>query len=317
MKKPKAKAKPRVSNPRHRRVSNPKVGLLISATDTGTTGTGPGAWDLYITALKEAVTGNPPYHEEPGSTGHYGAGGDKGNYDTGAQNLAADPDVKVIVTAGTQAAKECQTYAPNIPLVVASAGDLSVLTGNNFTGCTNGQLNLQILDARIVLMLQTFRPQKAVVVAGNDSVGPVQTAMKNAVKSIPIWQQILQQNLVPVYSASFTAATDFKDEPTIQGKLSPPAGTGTPIADVLLVCSDPLLRTYGKKFVQAAHHMNMQTMHEFAEWRTQHGGDLCYGPDFTKLFQKAGGFVNQILNKARAASIPVFNPQLSDCVKTP
>lgn len=294
-----------------------KVGLLISATEKSAGGIGTGVWDQYITALKGAVTSNPTYHEEPKSTGTapHGARGDKNQYDTAAQNLAADKDVLVIVTAGALAAKECQTYAPNISLVVASAGDLSMLRGNNFTGCTNGQLNPQILDARIVLMLQQFKPQKAVAVAGNDSVGPVQIAMKNAVTSIPIWQKILQQNVVPVYPASFTAVADFKDEPTIQGKLNPPAGT--PTADVLLVCSDPLMMTYGQKFVQAAHHMNMQTMHEFKEWNTQHGGDLCYGPDFTNLFQKAGGFVEQILNGTLAANIPVFNPQLSDCVQTP
>ena len=32
-----------------------------------------------------------------------------------------------------------------------------------------------------------------------------------------------------------------------------------------------------------------------AEWHTKHGGELCYGPDFTKLFQNAAGYVDQIL----------------------
>jgi putative ABC transport system substrate-binding protein len=289
-----------------------KIGFLISATDTGTAGTGAGVWDQYIKAFKNAI-GTAHYHEEPARTRGHGAGGDKGQYDTAAKNLAADNDVRVIVTAGTQAAIECQTYAPNIPLVVASAGDLSVLTGNNFTGCTNGQLNLQILDARIVLMLQQFRPQNAVVVAGNDSVGPVQKAMQNAMTSVPIWQKILQQNVVPVYLASFTDASDFKDPATIQRKLK-----GTPTADVLLVCSDPLVRTNGTALVQAAHALGMNTMHEFAEWVQQHGGNLSYGPNFTTLFQKAAGFVDQILNhNTPAANIPVFNPQLSDCVQTP
>jgi hypothetical protein len=295
---------------------NPKkIGLLISATDTA--GTGSGVWDDYITAVKAAI-GTVPHHEEPTrTTGRYGAGGDRKQYDIGAQNLAADKDVGVIITGGALAASQCQKNAPNIPLVVASAGDLSMLTGNNFTGCTNGQLNLQILDARIVLMLQQLQPQKAVVVAGNDSVAPVQKAIQIAMTSLLSWQKILQQNVVPVYPASFTDASDFQDEATIQGKLSPPeTKPPTPTADVVLVCSDPLMRTYGTNFVDAAHGMNMTTMHEFGEWVTQHGGDLSYGPDFTKLFQTAAGYAVQIIKGTPAASIPVFNPQLSDCVQT-
>jgi hypothetical protein len=157
-------------------------------------------------------------------------------------------------------------------------------------------------------MLQKLAPKKAVAVIGNDSVSPVQTAMNNAVKS-------LKKQKIPVYSASFTNASDFQDEATIQGKLNPPART--PIADVLLVCSDPLMRTYGTIFVKAAHGMHMKTMHEFAEWHNKHNGDLCFGPVFTQLFQRAAGFVDQILNGAFAANLPVFEPQVADCVQTP
>jgi hypothetical protein len=87
--------------------------------------------------------------------------------------------------------------------------------------------------------------------------------------------------------------------------------------NVLYVCSDPFVRTNGDAVVQAAQELGMKTIHEFAEWVRQHGGDLSYGPNFNNLFQRAGGFVDQILKGKSAAQIPVFNPQVTDCVQVP
>jgi len=72
---PKAKAGPRVNNP--------KIGFLISATHGS--GDVAGVWDQYITAFQSAIcTSNVQYFEEPpgGGVGPHGAGGDKGKYDT-------------------------------------------------------------------------------------------------------------------------------------------------------------------------------------------------------------------------------------------
>ena len=85
--------------------------------------------------------------------------------------------------------------------------------------------------------------------------------------------------------------------------------------NVLYVCSDPFVRTNGDAVVQAAHALGMKTIHEFAEWVIQHRGDLSYGPDFVKLFQRAAGYVDQILNGASPANLPIFEPQIVDCVQ--
>jgi putative ABC transport system substrate-binding protein len=276
------------------------IGLLIAAKDTNQ------IWHPYITAFKQALNTLQPnpvnYDQQPSGAGG-GAGGV--NYDVAAQKLVAD-NVDVIVTAGNAAAAACKKATKTIPIVVASAGDLTGLAGGNLTGFTNGQDDHQILDERIARMLRILKPQKAVAVAGNSYVTPVKAAMDYAVA----------KNMgVPVYAASFTQATDFQDEPTIQGKLNPAAGK--PTADVVLVCSDPLMRTHGTIFVKAAHDMNMRTMHEFAEWHGNHGGNLCFGPNFTTLFQDAAGYVDQILGGTRVANLPVVAVTLADCVQTP
>lgn len=163
-----------------------KIGILVSATDTGTAGTGTGVWDGYITILKSQISANPSqYREEPPiispvTPGHHGAQGHKAKYDVAAQTLAGDHNVSVIVTGGALAAQYVQNYTTKIPLVVASAGDFSKLTGTNFTGCNNGQTNTAISDKRIQIMNSKWNPVK-VFVAGNDDPtipnNPVATAM--------------------------------------------------------------------------------------------------------------------------------------------
>jgi len=225
------------------RVTNPKVGLLIAAMDTDD------VWRDYIKAFKDTLVttvaaGN--WDQQPPSPG--GAGGV--NYNAAAQQLVRD-QVDIIVTAGNLAAKACAdaTNAGKppkpIPVVVAAAGDFTGLQGKNWTGCYNGQVNPDILEERLKRMLRNLPPNKSVAVVGNDTVKPVQKAMSDAVVS-------LREKLPAdkVYRASFTKASDFQDPATIQGKLGP-VGI-TEIADVLLVCSDPLMRTHGSDFVAAA-----------------------------------------------------------------
>jgi putative tryptophan/tyrosine transport system substrate-binding protein len=273
------------------------IGLLISAKDTDQ------IWHPYIRAFKQALTTQPVrYDQQPAGAGG-GAGGV--DYDAAAQQLA-DDEVDVIVTAGNLAALACKSATKTIPIVVASAGDLTGLAGGNLTGFTNGQDDEDILNERIARMLRILTPQSAVAVVGNYTVAPVKTAMDYALR---------QDMGVPVYSAFFTQPSDFQDEATIQEKLNPPEGT--PTADVLLVCSDPLMRTYGTIFVRAAHDVKMKTMHEFAEWHDSHGGDLCYGPDFTRLFQNAARYVDQILANSKIADLPVIPVTLDDCLQTP
>jgi ABC-type uncharacterized transport system substrate-binding protein len=283
-----------------------KIGILVSATDTGTTGTGAGVWDGYMTALKGQISGNPQYREEPPITpGKKGAEGHKGKYDIAAQTLAGDHNVSIIVTAGALAAKQCQKYNPNKPLVVASAGDFSALTGNNFTGCKNGQTNTTISDQRIQIMKNKWNPV-AVMVAGNDDVTPVNNAMTYVLGKLGN------------KGHRVSLKDNNSDLPNLQATLYSKQVSGG--INVLYVCSDPFVRTNGDAVVQAAHNLgpNWKTMHEFAEWVIQHGGDLSYGPNFNDLFRTAGGFVDRIFNhNTPAGSIPIFNPQVANCVQVP
>jgi hypothetical protein len=301
--KSKSKLKSKSSTP-------PKVGLLIAATDADD------VWKSYIQtftdALNALMTPIVPYYVPRPL--HGAAGGDYSAYYAAAQQLIND-GVGIIVTAGNLAAQACkdaatQTNATNpTPIVVASAGDLTELAGSNLTGCTNGQQNPDILKARIGKMKQLSPTPTAVGIVGNDTVPPVGWAMHQAFGLIP---QILK---VPAYLVPFRQQSDLKDPATIRSKFnSSPLNT----VNALYVCSDPLLRTHGGDFVTAAHGppSRMNTMHEFGEWYSKHGGDLCFGPDFTTLFQKAAGFVYQYFQNG--LPLPAgYNPQVIDCKQTP
>jgi ABC-type uncharacterized transport system substrate-binding protein len=169
------------------------------------------------------------------------------------------------------------------------------------TGCTNGQANTQISDARITTMNNNLKPT-AVGVAGNYDVPPVKTAMDYILNQ-------LGNKGYPVYLRN--NQTDLPNLPATLASLNQKNKV-----NALYVCSDPFVRTNGNAIVQAAHAQGMRTMHEFAEWVDPKGpgGDLSYGPDFVKLFQRAAGYVDQILNGASPANLPVFEPQVADCV---
>jgi hypothetical protein len=282
-----------------------KIGLMISATDAND------VWHDYIDAFETAIqTPGVSYDAKPL---HGAAGVDYNAYFAAAQTLISD-GVDIIVTAGNLAAQACKAAATQAnsanptPIVVASAGDLTGLADSNLTGCTNGQQNIDILKARIGKMSQLNPKPTAVGIVGNDNVPPVSWAMNQALSLIP---QILH---VQAYPVPFRQQSDLQDAPKIRNKLNASLPN---TVNALYVCSDPLLRTHGHALVSAAHSPpRMNTMHEFCEWYTKHGGDLCYGPDFTDLFQKAAGFVDQYFSTGTLPA--VFNPKYpDDCVQCP
>ena len=296
------------------RIPTPTIGLL---TQTPTQGD-PHVWDVYIeNAFKRALC-------TPSSTITYSTqtGTDYNSYFTGAQNLMRGdpgppivPPADVIVTAGKVAAQACydatNADANPIPVVVASAGDLSNLMGGNLTGCTNGQFDNAIVQARVNRMQGQLNPTEVGVV-GNYT--PLQTAMNDVVAALAaIPKHPLVGHIVDVNPTNFQTPHDLQ---VILNNLK----QQYPNVNALYVCSDPFLRTKGNDLVQVAHNHPLgrfSTMHEFAEWVNHHQGDRAYGPNFSQLFQRAAGYVDQIINGALAANLPVFTPLTVDCVPTP
>jgi hypothetical protein len=107
--------------------------------------------------------------------------------------------------------------------------------------------------------------------------------------------------------------SDFQSVGAVSAKLGPLKAQGV---DVLLVCSDPVVAVNVDNVINAAHQMNMKTMHEFKEPVTgSHHGDHCYGPNFPLLFSQAAWYVYHILsNDADPSTLAIYLPSQYDQV---
>jgi ABC-type uncharacterized transport system substrate-binding protein len=285
---------------------NKTIGFLVAAD--------PDDWQKYTDAFEDGLRDKgwkilPDTGAKEVSIDYepkVGALGNPNTYATVANQFVTNA-VDVIVTAGELAADACQTATkankpPKPVVVVASAGDLSKFRGTNVTGFTNGQVNSQILDKRIEIMTNKWNPI-FVIVAGNDDVPPVKEAMDY------VFGKLANNKRYKISLKNNTDVTNLRAALASQKK---PDGV-----NVLYVCSDPFVRTNGDAIIQAARDEGMKTMHEFAEWHDKHKGDLCFGPDFKKLFKRAAGYVDLILADPKLAMPPIVEAQIGDCVQTP
>jgi hypothetical protein len=139
-------------------------------------------------------------------------------------------------------------------------------------------------------------------------VGVIGYPLRPIDKAIDAAVNALTTKGIPVFTPTYLgylAPSDFASVATIEARLQLLAGV-----DVLYVCSDPLLRSNATNLVRAAHNLKMKTMHEFSEWKTAHGGDDWYGPNFTDLFSHAADAVDRILNNTPVDMIDVYTPPL-------
>jgi hypothetical protein len=147
-----------------------EVGFLVGATTSD--------WATYIGAFRQKMpSGTNITFLPPG-----GAGGDLAKI-TAAAKYFAQNAFDVVVTAGTEAAKICQTemQANQRQFVFASVGDPAIsglipTAGGNFTGGSNLQVTL--VQARVTEMLKPVHNfQAPFAVVGNYNNEPIKSAM--------------------------------------------------------------------------------------------------------------------------------------------
>jgi hypothetical protein len=266
-----------------------EIGFLCAATDA--------AWKKYYDAFKAALTPDV-FHPN-----YVSAQGDSSQYGYWAGQLAGIANIKVIVTAGTEAALACKNATANtdIAVVFASAGDpldcglvnsLTHPTGTNVTGCINNQTDDATVKKRVAVMKNKLAPTKVGVI-GNNPLGATLCPIDHAMDKALYW---LGQKGIAAASKDLGrwVPGDFQSKDNVLEKLAPLKADGV---DVLLVCSDPVVSANVRYITQAAHdpQMKMKTMHEFREHvDPPNYGNQCYGPSFTGLFTQAASIVNQI-----------------------
>ena len=267
-----------------------KIGLLVAPK--------LGDWTRYIQWFSGALRHNIPIMKLPNG----GADGNSQAIVEAAVKLANDPDVKVIVTAGTGPAKACKavTLLNGKPFVYASVGDpkLSDLVPgpqqNNFTGGNNRQAVKKVVEQRVDYMLTNAVFLEPFAIVGDYGREPMKTAMDLAYDYL---------TKIKAKRAQLAPITSQNDIATFVRDLRSQSGINS-----LYVCSDMFLTVNSTLLNTEAHNLQppMATMFEFEEHAQAHGADDYYGSDFEVLFKTAANYVDEILDGAAPIDLPIY-----------
>jgi putative ABC transport system substrate-binding protein len=203
--------------------------------------------------------------------------------------------VSAIVLSGDAQGLAVKRAAPDIPIVLASAGDpvgnglVASLArpGGNVTG-----FSVQLTDTagkRIELLREIVPNLRRLAILGNSSnpvVGLEFGAAQSAARTLGL------DTVRPEFghAGDIPAAIDL-----LKGN-----------ADGLYVCVDPLMIANRARINAAALAATLPVVHSY---RNNLGeGLISYGPDLFDLYRRAAGLVDKILRGARPADLPVEQP---------
>jgi putative tryptophan/tyrosine transport system substrate-binding protein len=204
--------------------------------------------------------------------------------------------VDVIVVSGDAQVLAAKQAAPDIPIVIASAGDpvsqglVASLArpGGNITG-----FSVQLIDTagkRIELLHEIVPGLRRLAILGN-SANPAVALERDAA------QTEARDISLEVIRSDFRRAEDIPSAiEELKGR-----------ADALYVCVEPLMIANRARINGLALAAQLPVMHSYRD-NLEGGGLISYGPDVLDLYRRAAGLVDKILRGARAADIPVEQP---------
>jgi len=203
--------------------------------------------------------------------------------------------VGAIVLSGDAQGLAVKQAAPDIPIVLASAGDpvgaglVASLArpGGNVTG-----FSVQLTDTagkRIELLREIVPNLRRLAILGNSSnpaVGLEFGAAQAAARTLGL----------------DTVRPEFGRAEDIPSAIEPFKGN----ADGLYVCVDPLMIANRARINAAALAAKLPVVHSYRDNLGE--GLISYGPDLLDLYRRAAGLVDKILRGTRPADIPVEQP---------
>lgn len=211
-------------------------------------------------------------------------------------------NVDVIVTAGTEATIAVKKATPEIPIVIAAAGDpvgaglVASLAhpGGNVTGLSSEQTDLA--GYRLQLLHEIIPSVRRVALLGNIGSPLIILEMIAAEEAAP-------KLALEVFRVGVRKTEDIDSAiESLKGR-----------ADALYVCTDPFISTNRKRINSLAIGQKLPTMNSFREY-VQAGGLISYGPNYPDLFGRAGDFVDKVLRGVKPADIPVEQPVKFDLI---
>lgn len=204
--------------------------------------------------------------------------------------------VDIMVMAGDAQVLAAKNAAPDIPIVIASAGDpvgfglvVSLARpGGNITG-----FSVQLPDTagkRIELICEVVSGSRRLAILGNSGNPAVALELRAA-------EAAANKLGLDVVTPEFRQTGDISRAfDLIRNRV-----------DALYVCVDPLMianRTIINGWALA---MRLPVVHSYRD-NLEGGGLISFGPDLFDLYRRAAGLVDKILRGTKPADIPVEQP---------
>jgi putative tryptophan/tyrosine transport system substrate-binding protein len=206
--------------------------------------------------------------------------------------------VDVMVMAGDAQGFVAKKAAPNIPIVLAAAGDpvghglVASLArpGGNITG-----FSVQLPDTagkRVELLHEAVPALRSLAVFGNATNMAVTLeagAAETAARALGI----------------ITVRSQFNRSEDISSAIDGLVGR----AEALYVCVDPLVFANRARINGLALSARFPIVHSYKQ-NLEGGGLLSYGPNLLDLYRRSAGLVDKILKGSKPADLPVEQPTI-------
>ncbi len=214
--------------------------------------------------------------------------------------LAADlvrSKVDIIVVFGTRVAVAAHQATKTIPIVVAGAGNLVKAglvrnfrqPGGNVTGVS--RVSPDVIGTRVQLLKEAFPKTTRIGVLLNPENPEYEGSLKQIDLDVRAWGMTFQP--VDVHSldhleSAFAAAVNGR-------------------ANALFVMADALLSSSIPRIVELAAKSQLPAMYDRADF-VEAGGLMSYGVNLADLSRRAAWYMDQILQGAKPATLPLVEP---------
>jgi putative ABC transport system substrate-binding protein len=206
-------------------------------------------------------------------------------------------NVDVIVTSATPAISAAMRATGTIPIVMQSAADpvgsgfVTNLArpGGNVSGMTI--LSTELAAKRLQLMRELVPNAKRASLLAVDNAFATPLLIR-AVKSAS--EQLRLELVVQLVKTDDDLSRAFA--------AFDKAGAGA-----LIVQTSPFIVVRRDRIVELAARHRLPAMYEIRSY-VDAGGLVAYGPDGAELFRRSAGYVDKILNGARAGDLPIEQP---------
>jgi putative tryptophan/tyrosine transport system substrate-binding protein len=212
-------------------------------------------------------------------------------------NDLVEQKVDIILAGGSVGVEAAKRATSSIPIVAAGVGDLVELglvtslarPGGNLTGFV---AVVPDMAAKRFQLIKEIKPEaKRTAILWN-------SASSNARLEFDVSTQFAAANDIVI------APHDARDVGELRKSLD---SIRQSASDVLVVLNAPFMFTYRKIIAEAALQLRLPAIYGQREY-VDDGGMISYGASITETYRRAAGYIDRILNGARAADLPIQLP---------